>query len=51
MAPELIKKNIYYEERSDNCDLFSLGLLFYYILFRKNLFKGPEGMQKRVNND
>ncbi len=39
LAPELIWGNEYQEEFKDYADVFSLGLLFYELLFRKPLYE------------
>ncbi len=50
MAPELVKGNEYFDELKSNADVFSLGVLFYELLFRKP-FYDPKIITGRITNE
>jgi serine/threonine protein kinase len=50
LAPELVKGNEYFDELKSNADVFSLGVLFYELLFRKP-FYDPKIITGRITNE
>ena len=49
LAPELIEKNLYFGYGVELSDLFSLGIIFYELLFEKQLFNIASAKNRTTN--